>query len=587
MSTWYIKGETGKTLDATLRTFESLNLSSVVLRFQSMASDTLCWTAPTENATAAGTIVPDLGQVVELWKDGVRKFKGHAVAPRIGMQHIEVTIEGPWWWMTRIPIQDPPADGASALTNQPAMVFQGASPTSYLNLTDNLEALHARATSYGVPMALGTFATTFGVPKITLDNMDCASALAELLRWAPDAVVWFDYTATSSATVPTLNISRRKPGLIAGSMPDTTYTIGTHAVEGVDVYPRLDLEVSRVALSYVTQAGTTGMPTWAAQYDLGSSAANASAYTPGKRQIIAISRPEASTAASGGGSTIPSFNLKTDWVPSRARIIDSTPLLKSTAMMSNYNGDLNPYCGIGYYIGNGQNPNGTVQSGTAFSVMPPGYYTAAAPTGYSLVPLNPGWPDWVSQQYTIVRNAYYGSWLQWQYSAGFAINAPMQHLIDAGCEWRVGYWQSNVYAGNDPIYIVKVPVWFDCVWINTPATNGTTIYQNLTAGTSNYAYSTPPRSLAANLLLCQNWVPYEGTITIVADVCSGDNLCKNKVNVGGSLPVMSTMGTMTRGCTHDLMRGRTVIDLGTPARTDYGSLVARVRRDAQDYITRK
>lgn len=202
MPTWYIKGEAGKALDATLRTLETLRVSSCVLKFQSLASDTLAWTAAADNATGTGTIVPEVGQVVELWLDSVRKFKGWAVMPRIGMNSVAVTVEGPWWWMSRIMLTQDQTDAVGSNVERPSMILAGATPTSYLGLSANIATIIGRAITNGCPFALDTnkIATTYDVPRITLANMDCGSALAELMRWVPDAVAWFDYTAASSAT---------------------------------------------------------------------------------------------------------------------------------------------------------------------------------------------------------------------------------------------------------------------------------------------------------------------------------------------------------------------------------------------------
>ena len=226
---WTIKGEALQPLDATLRSLDSLRIESCSLKFSSLASDTLVWTARTDNATGAGTIIPAAGQVVELWNGSTRKFKGWATAPRIGMKSVTVTIEGPWWWMTRINLTQQQVDGTAATLERPAFHFATG------NLATSITALLDRATTdLGCPFARGVVATMYDVPAITLANMDCASALAELLRWVPDAVAWFNYTASVSTTVPTLNISRRKTGLALGSMSAVAYTIGTAAVENCD-----------------------------------------------------------------------------------------------------------------------------------------------------------------------------------------------------------------------------------------------------------------------------------------------------------------------------------------------------------------
>ncbi|RPI11717.1 MAG: hypothetical protein EHM71_00145, partial [Zetaproteobacteria bacterium] len=68
MTDYIIKGESGKTLDATDR-FLGADLLAVnaSLRFENLGPDVLTWTCRTESITAGETIIPDVGQRVELW----------------------------------------------------------------------------------------------------------------------------------------------------------------------------------------------------------------------------------------------------------------------------------------------------------------------------------------------------------------------------------------------------------------------------------------------------------------------------------------------------------------------------------------
>ncbi|MEI6674274.1 MAG: hypothetical protein WCO57_03755 [Verrucomicrobiota bacterium] len=113
---WLLKGESSKTLDATSRSLASLNLSSAVLKFQSLANDTFTWTADTTAATGAGTIIPDFGQVVELYWDSTRKFRGHVTSVKVGMRQIAVEISGPWWWMERTNLTEVQTDATGAIS---------------------------------------------------------------------------------------------------------------------------------------------------------------------------------------------------------------------------------------------------------------------------------------------------------------------------------------------------------------------------------------------------------------------------------------------------------------------------------------
>ena len=78
---WIIKGEAGKTLDDTSRAPTVLNIESHSLGFRSMAADRYAWTAATSNTAGAGTIIPEVGQVVSLWDGSTRVFRGWCAKP--------------------------------------------------------------------------------------------------------------------------------------------------------------------------------------------------------------------------------------------------------------------------------------------------------------------------------------------------------------------------------------------------------------------------------------------------------------------------------------------------------------------------
>jgi hypothetical protein len=99
-----------------------------------------------------------------------------------------------------------------------------------------------------------------------------------------------------------------------------------------------------------------------------------------------------------------------------------------------------------------------------------------------------------------------------------------------------------------------------------------------------YDYLSPPANLASNLRSAQNWLPWEGRITVVSDEVTAANWVNNAFNVTGALPSTTDMKALAREVTHEIERGRTQIILGAPPRHDLGGLVSRVRRDPQDNI---
>lgn len=539
---WYLKGETGEPLDDTLRTLESLRIDSAAVRFQSLAEDTLTWSAATDDAAGTGTIIPRIGQVVELWKDSARAFRGHAVAPRVGMERITITVQGPWWWLDRIPLTQSIADATGVSAERASHVF----PTG--SLQTNLETLIDAAIALGAPIRRGTVAAMYDVPHMTIAGQSCAAALATMLQWCPDSVAWYDYSDTTGNALPHLHISRR------GGLSTTTLTIGADAVEIAELSPRLDLEVSRAELAYVTRQPTTGKPAWASQ------AAGTAA--TGKRQIITLSGPEI-----------------TDHLPRddfQSQEIQTSEVKMLVAEMYAFDAAIAAAIALGYTHGFGGIYNGYGYG--LFTNAP------AIPCNYST-----GWhrvifgeaPRWMETDTGRdgagalkpgVKSGVFtvSGWAYFEYDPGVGIGNLVNYLKSQNRAF------SGTFSGH---YIYAVRLDYTIPVIDTSYATKTTVYSAW-----DYDFFNPPAGLAAALVAAQNWVPWEGHVTTVADDCTGANLLAAKYNLVGTIPDCASMAALARGCTHDLMRGRTTIELGAPARMDFGTLVSRIRRSPQDNI---
>jgi hypothetical protein len=553
---WTIKGAAGEPLDATARSLETLRVKGTTLRFQTLGEDTLTWSAATDDATGGGTIIPRAGQVVELWKDSTRVFRGHASAPRVGTAEIFVTVQGPWWWLDRLPLTSSLVDSTGATAERPSYVLA----TDYLGTS--LYAIAGRAVTLGAPMRLGTFAAIYECPKMTLDEQSCASALAMLIQWCPDAVAWFDYSDTTGDATPILNIGRR------GDFTQTTVAVGTDAVESLDISPRLDLEVSRCELAYVARAATTGLPAWASQ-------ASGTAAT-GKRQIVAVSGPEIAdilprddfeshTVTSVGFNAVSWLALDAEFQAAAAK---NGPLNTGgnhtlSDVVSFWNGSQTSIHTSQNAVGNLKAEGGSVPAGWY-------YLTSGAPL-----------PEWLATAWgafeVIVRRvhlAYEPGWLSGATKA--------ESLLFRWCRSQSGAeaWGTTYDALNNP------SGWRYCM--RPFEVRGWAVPYELTAYTQyrpwDYDYLAPPAGLAENLRAAQAWVPWEGTIVTVADDCSAANLLPRRWNVSNTLSECATMDALARAIEHSVERGRTTVELGAPGRLDFGSLVARIRREPKDNI---
>lgn len=577
---WTIKGESGAALDATVRALDAVNFQAARLTLTSLDTDKFEWKAATLNATGAGTTVPDLAQLVEVYESGVRRFRGHVTAPRIGIDSVQVICEGAWWWMDRIALTSSQTDETGATGERVSYVF----PTQ--DLKTSIEALIDRAIANGVPIIRGTVAAMFVFPRITLSEMSCAQALAQLLSIVPDAVAHFDY---SGAGNPILNITRR------GSMSASTVTVGTDAVEDIDLLPRLDLEVKKVTIQSVTRNATTGFNTWATQTS-GTS-------TPGKNQILVTSGPEAaaflprdrydqvqiqSIAMPTGGYAIENLTSSTAHTATSITGAFKTFVLANdvplASMIRQYGSSFSNYLVLsngGRYLVSADSSGG--DSGAhSFLLDKPTLLAKTSPTGFYVVTSAATIPDWATWEngYSVMQATLTGYVRYTKNNAGTAIETWWYDAVAKAFDAQVG-WQYGVSSGatdyqRNLFFQFSIPVQL----IGTLFSSLTTVYRQW-----DYDYVTTPAGLAAALVSAQDWVPWEGRIQTVADSVNGAQDLDKKWNVANALPACASMAALPKSIVYDIERGRKSINLGSPARTDFGSLAARFRRSPKDNIT--
>jgi hypothetical protein len=650
---WQIIGESGAALDATPRTFAELNIRGATLEFATMATDRLVWNAPTDDATGAPSIAPDPGQAVSLWRDSVRYFSGTVTRPKIRLDALEITVEGPWWWMDQIPLTSTVTDPTGAPATRTSFVFAtGPHATKITNLINRMIA-------EGVPLQLGTVDAMFDTPQITLSETTCAAALTELMKWVPDAVAVFDHTTTGGTGFPTLNIRRR------GTLSATTYTLGTDAVESADIEPRIDLRVEAVEVAAVQRQSGTGLPQWTDQ--------SAGTPAPGRRQRITISGPEIVPFLPPDTFTrIPIYHKTTSFNEAiRFHTKEHQALVQKWSTVS-FSGSsyLDPY---GITVGRALYLNGfEAWEFVRQSSGDPVYQSVSSsiPSGRTalILGLAPGQspPEWLIKQglqrlyigdivvrdgnssgaspaFDIIRRqnivqthkpnirgssenidgtgsgvANY-SWLIRQVQADDALPIWTLPTADVPATIQTGTSRSSSSATQiqlattasdvdgsyigEPIFwtrsgvrhgaiiasytgSTRVATFTSTIPTDIAPTNGLAyIIPGSFISPADYDYLNPPAGLAAGLLAAQNWTPYQGTITLAdPDLLDGTNRLAAKYRLAGSISSLATMDALPRRVQYDLTGGRLNIDLGAPARTDFGSLASRVRRQPGDNI---
>ena len=171
-------------------------------------------------------------------------------------EHHTIKVLGPWWYLeNRIyqqswtQITDPaaiPPTTVNVLTTfcilglaaDNSLATQGAVMTEALNY----------CIASGAPFQLGTIADAGQIPFDQCNDITCAEVLHRMLRWAPDAVVWWDYTTTlAGVACPTVNITRRGT-MTAASLPAVADS--THHVSEVQAQPCYSLQLQGVRVRF-------------------------------------------------------------------------------------------------------------------------------------------------------------------------------------------------------------------------------------------------------------------------------------------------------------------------------------------------
>jgi hypothetical protein len=589
MTDYIIKGEAGKTLNATDR-FLGADLLAVnaSLRFENLGPDVLSWTCRTESITAGETIIPDVGQQVELWSASglFRYFRGWVTQARSTNYGVQVVVEGPWQWLQKIDI-------TSSLTSvstdtRPTITFNEATVTS------NITALLNRAIALNAPIAIGTIASTFTIPKLQLSMMTCADVLAELMRWVPDCVGWWDYNGSGT---PTFNLSRR------GGMSATTYAVGTAPLVDFDLTGRPDLVPSRVEIKYI-QRQTDGRPTYQVQ-----AAGTSVASTPvGKNQTIGLSGKELDTFLPPDdyqtfiAQTKPlntSTNIRNAIIAlipqvaeSRTKFSNSPREGTSDATLAN--GELLWYC----------NRQPVDQYTSHQSVQQPAYQVRDAETGAIIssftgknLVIKADTPDWATgvyanaQKVKVTGRLYRVQPITTKATfSSIPVAAPAEPAWSQAFPWTrqspILYFSGTGKAPDGKqdstnIDFLYLDFEVDAILTSSTYSSPATIYKP-----QDYDYLAPPTGLAANLLSAQNFTPFEGSIRL--DRSSFPNLSNDlqlKVNISGAQSSLISAGALPRAITYDLAGQSLDIEIGAPSRFNFATLGGKVRQTPQTNIT--
>lgn len=221
-------------------------LSNVVLQRYSQAADVLTFRA--DNLDVDDDRIFAHGQTITLKRNGVAFFVGRLVVPgdvaSAGAEGQVYEAHGPWWYLDNLVMQQTWAVGdgvgGTLLEDKSRLCLFGDDAGNLWGIQNQLQAALQYAITAGAPFAIGSLPTPDVLPPLDEGlDLTCSEVVRKCLRWAPDAVTWFDYTTSP----PTLNISRY------ASLSAAALALGS-TVHALDLRPRDDMKVPAVVLRY-------------------------------------------------------------------------------------------------------------------------------------------------------------------------------------------------------------------------------------------------------------------------------------------------------------------------------------------------
>jgi hypothetical protein len=647
MAVWTIAGETGKAWNATAQTLAFRKASGGAVAFRSLGIDELTLRIEAEDLTAytapeLGQTIVLYRSAVRYFTGIVTDIQTS------GNQSLTIRVSGPWWWLERINYTSTQTDGAGGTGTRITGVFGTAPSGTNLKTAIETAINTAVTLGAPIANIAGgsTVATYFDIPRVTLNQSTCAEVLTELIRLVPDTMAYFDYSAATPTFHVTRRGVATTRTLTLGSDPVESFDINPIFEMKVDqvVLPYVERDaLGRTKFStqssgtpatgrvqVITMSGPeldTFLPN-----DLFDTALIRSAST--FEEFVLLSDRQFDKARELGLGTslaigTASFSFKL-WssVSAIGSSTSGTTTTIEAPSITDKNGDPVSFVGKVFTIADNV-PDWAIEEYGLIPVTASGRwaYNWIAETTY----YNPGGtyddtdiypaPSWffalnmneIDKGFSGSRTAADTVYIYAdKYTATGYLSATAYHWKGTA---RSGSNATTIVLATDASSIDDFYVGVTVTWRKTGgalftdtitdyvgSTRAATLSQTWSSTqrpasgntyelqghplyrAADYSFIAPPANLATNLLGAQNFTPYEGQITLVEETAGGTRYRGCKVNLAGSLSALSSMGALVAGETIDLKTGSTTIDLGTPPRLDYRTLVDRIRKTPQDNI---
>jgi hypothetical protein len=243
MANWSIQG-------SPTRTFADLGLSRLVRTTSNQVIDRVTFEAP--GAAVDGSALFAYRSMVQILRDGNPWFSGICLTvPRVGApadERLTYELAGPWWYLERCIYQQSwkmwnsakqPAAGLDNLYKSRVILGQDAAGSA-ITTGEQIEDAILFAISKGAPIALGTVDPDLTLPLDERTDITCADVVAQMLRFSPDCVAYFDY----STSPPTFHCRRQS------NMTPVTLAAFGEPVSGLRITPRHDLKIPGVIVRF-------------------------------------------------------------------------------------------------------------------------------------------------------------------------------------------------------------------------------------------------------------------------------------------------------------------------------------------------
>lgn len=552
--TWTIKGTAGSGMDATERTLKDCGILRPVLTLASMAADVLSFEIP---STPPAGGVPDDGQTIHLYRDGVRVFAGTVTTSSLSIgarrPYYRVSTSGGWWHLDQIALTSSVEDDAGLSAERPVIGIQSGT------IGSAVAAILSRARSLGSPITDGTIDAGYVLPGMTFPNMSVGSALGEVLRWHPGAMTRIDYTGTTQKLHMRLRASAPVITLDIDAQTINDGSAKFCGVRGSDITGRSTRKPTAVTLAYA-ERDTQGRMVYKTQ-SAGSGTT--------RRRIVAISGPELDT-----------------YLPRQEY---DTALIKTTTDPRTLDEEITR---------NGV--RGLTWPPAYASMQPDTFLTpswayadgrAGTPPHAQLVALGYDVPDWAVDQLglTMTRVIYTASLCTGTYVNPTLVDGVWRSLVN-GKSTPMGiddFINSGATLAGYDVNFTQTRWWWknisiQAVSISAAYATETTIYRS-----GDYDYANPPATLAANMLSASDFVPYSGQIEITEKDPISVNWIGKALNIAATAGIPSEYASakmMVSSASHAITNGESVINVGPPMRNSFDSLVSGIRRTPQDNI---